>query len=152
MRLFVAPRSFSQLTPNTFDMVVEIVSDISIGVAQVSDATGRVRRWRESPGLRHGTMRRQVRDFRRIGGGRLDDGRVGLGKPTWFGSCSGRFVRLAHLITIARASIQALIDAAVVVGMSRCVVYLFPTQESLPKNQFHGNGPRGSMATGPDHA
>ncbi len=97
-------------------------------------------------------MRRKVRDFRRIGGGRLGDGCVGLWKPTWSGSCSGRFVRLAYLITIARDSIQALIDAAVVVAMSRCVVYLFPTQESLRKIQFHRNGLMGFMATGPDHA
>lgn len=147
-----APRLFLPTYQKTFDTVVEIVSDIRIGVAQVSDAAGMVRRWCESSGLRHGTMRRQVCDFRRTGGGRLDDRRVGLWKQTWSGSCSGRFVRWAHLIAIARASIQALIDAAVVVAMSRCVVCLFAAQKSLPKNHFHGNGLMGSMTTGPDQA
>ncbi len=97
-------------------------------------------------------MRRQVCDFRRTGGGRLDDRRVGLWKQTWCGSCSGRFVRLAHLIAIARAGIKTLINTAVVVVMSRRVVCSFPTQESLPKNHFHGNGLMGSMTTGPDQA
>ncbi len=97
-------------------------------------------------------MRRQVRDFRRIGGGRLGDGRVGSWKSTWSGSCSGRFVRWAHLTAITRASIQALIDAAAVAAMSRCVVCSFPAQESLPKTQLCGNGLLNSLATGPDHA